>query len=81
MANDPVPVIAAGNPGDAWAALKEFANVRAKSNSAHSCYGTGATDCITIANPVAGGSEAKNQQSQNVITYRGGVLVTPQEST
>lgn len=79
MPNDPVPVIAAGNPGDAWAALKEFANVWATSNSAHSCYGTGAAGCVNIANPVPGGPVAKNPQSQNVITYRGGVLVTPQE--
>lgn len=24
-------------------------------NSAHSCYGTGAYGCVTIANPVPGG--------------------------
>jgi len=79
MKNDPVSVIAAGNPGDAWAAFKEFANVWASNNSAHSCYGTGAAGCATIASPVAGGPVPTNQQSQNVMTYRGGVLVTPQE--
>jgi filamentous hemagglutinin len=77
MPNDPVPVIAAGNPGDAWAAFKEFANL-SNSNSAHSCYGTGATGCVNIANPVVGGPAPKNQQSQNVITYRGDVIAPPQ---
>jgi filamentous hemagglutinin len=80
MKNDPISVIAAGNTGDAWAAFKEFANVWANNNSAHSCYGTGAEGCTTIANPISGGPVPTNQQSQNVMTYRGGVLVTPQVS-
>nr|WP_145544724.1 hemagglutinin repeat-containing protein [Variovorax boronicumulans] len=72
MANDPVSVIAAGNPGDALAALKEFYNVVMKSNSAHSCYGTGATGCTTIANPVAGGPVPMSPNTGEVRVYRGG---------
>lgn len=45
MTNDPVPVIAAGNPGEVWAALMELYNVVHFDNSAHSCYGTGAGMC------------------------------------
>ena len=71
MANDAISVIAAGNPGDAWAALKEFYNVIRNDNSAHSCYGTGATDCTTIANPVAGGPIPILQKPGDVRTHRG----------
>ena len=80
MRNDPVSVIAAGNPGDAFAAFKEFFNVYASDNSAHSCYGTGAAGCQTIANPVPGGPVPGRQLSSNVMTYQGGVLQVPQEA-
>ena len=75
MANDPVSVFAAGNPGNAWAAVMEFYNVVFKNNSAHSCYGTGATKCVTIASPLPNGPQPTNQQAGNVITFRGGQLV------
>ena len=74
MRKDPVSVIAAGNPGDALAAFAEFFNVMASDNSAHSCYGTGAPGCNTIANPVPGGPAPSNQQPGNVMIYQGGVL-------
>jgi filamentous hemagglutinin len=77
MTNDPVPVIAAGNPGDAWAAFKEFFNVLSSNNSAHSCYGTGAAGCATIANPVPGGPVPTNQQPGSIRVYRGGELASP----
>lgn len=79
MRNDPVPVIAAGNAGDAYAAFKEFFNVLTTSNSAHSCYGTGASGCATIATPASGGPVPSDQRSQNVMTYRGGVQIAPQD--
>jgi hypothetical protein len=44
-----------------------------RDNSAHSCYGTGAPGCRTIANPVPGGPTPLNQQPANVMTYQGGV--------
>ena len=75
MRNDPVPVIAAGNPGDAWTAFKEFFNVVLTNNSAHSCYGTGAPGCATIANPVRGGPVPTNQQPDSIRTFKGGVEV------
>ena len=75
FANDPVAVIAAGNPGDALAAFKEFFNVLTKDNSAHSCYGTGAAGCATIANPVPGGPIPTNQDPNLIRIYRGGELV------
>jgi filamentous hemagglutinin len=78
MTNDPVPVIAAGNQGDAWAALKELFNVAAKNNSAHSCYGTGAAGCTTIANPVLGGPVPTNQNPELIRVYQGGELVRSQ---
>lgn len=78
MTNDPVSVIAAGNPGDAWSAFKEFFNVVSKDNSAHSCYGTGAAGCSTIANPVPGGPVPTNQNPGLIRGYRGGELVSPQ---
>lgn len=78
MRNDPVSVIAAGNPGDAIAAIKEFWNVMFSNNSAHSCYGTGAPRCATIANPVPGGPVPTNQKPQNIMIYQGGNLVMPQ---
>jgi len=80
MANDPIPVIAAGNSGDALAALKEFYNVIVSSNSAHSCYGTGAPECSTIANPVPNGVAPSNQQPDLIRTYKGGVLTMPSTS-
>ncbi len=76
--NDPVSVVAAGNPGDALAAIIEFYNVLKTSNSAHSCYGTGAPGCATIANPVRGGPQPINQKLVNVVTYQNGALVLPQ---
>ena len=79
MGNDPVSVLAAGNPGDAWAAFKELINVMLSSNSAHSCGGTGAWGCVTIANPAPGGAVPTNQQVNNVKTYQGGVLVNPEK--
>jgi filamentous hemagglutinin len=78
MANDPVSVIAAFNPGDFWGAFKEFYNVYATSNSAHSCYGSGSFGCSTIANPVPGGPVPTNQNSGLIRVYRGGELVSPQ---
>jgi filamentous hemagglutinin len=70
MRNDPIPVIAAGNPGDAWAAFKEFFSVLRTNNSAHSCYGTGASGCVDIANPVLGGPTPTNPTPGNVVTVR-----------
>jgi hypothetical protein len=78
MANDPVSVIAAFNPGDFWGAFKEFYNVYAMSNGAHSCYGSGSFGCSTIANPVPGGPVPTNQNSGLIRVYRGGELVSPQ---
>jgi hypothetical protein len=78
MANDPVSVIAAFNPGDFWGAFKEFYNVYSTSNSAHSCYGSGSFGCSTIANPVRGGPVPTNQNSGLIRVYRGGELVSPQ---
>lgn len=77
MRNDPIPVIAAGNDGDFWAALKEFANVWAHNNSAHSCYGTGAIGCSTIASPTTGGPKSTDQQPSNVVSFRGNKLIRP----
>lgn len=77
LRNDPIPVIAAGNPGDAVAVFKEFFNVVANNNSAHSCYGSGAEGCSTIANPVPGGPVPTLPDSGLVRIYRGGELVSP----
>ena len=78
LANDPVSVIAAGNPGDALAAFKELSRVIDTNNSAHSCYGTGVAGCSTIANPVQGGPVPTNQNPDLIRIYRGdGQLISP----
>lgn len=71
LANDPVSVIAAGNSGDAIAAFKEIFNLFTSSNSAHSCYGTGAQGCSTIANPMPGGPMPVNQNSDLIRIHQG----------
>ena len=67
------------HPGDALASFAEFFRVMSTDNSAHSCYGTGAKGCGTIANPVPGGPEPTHQLPNTVMTYQGGVLQMPQE--
>jgi filamentous hemagglutinin len=76
MANDPIPVIAGGNPGEVMAALKEFYNVYLYNNSAHSCYGTGAAGCTTIANPVPGGPQPTKQDPSLIRVFRGSAIGT-----
>ena len=75
MKNDPISVLAAFNKGSIWASILEFPNVAAYSYSAHSCYGTGATKCVTIANPVPGGPAPLKQDNSNLVKYRGGILL------
>jgi filamentous hemagglutinin len=84
MKNDPVAVIAGLNglfgDGNMGSALVEFKNVYAKSNSAHSCYGTGAKDCVTISNPISTGPEPLLNSATNpanVIWYHNGSKKTP----
>ncbi len=71
MKNDPVSVLAGFNNGSIWQSILEFPNVSAKDNSAHSCYGTGAVGCVTIASPFAGGPVGTNQNNSNVVIYNG----------
>lgn len=71
MMNDPVSVVAGFNNGSIWQSLLEFPNVRAKDNSAHSCYGTGTAGCVTIAQPAVNGPVGTNQNSANVVIYKG----------
>ena len=80
LANDPVSVIIGGNAGSLTASLKEFVNVLLKDNSAHSCYGTGAMGCATIANPVVGGPVPTNQNPNLIRVIRGDSIFTPAPS-
>ncbi|HRK57480.1 MAG TPA: hypothetical protein PLQ67_08165, partial [Burkholderiaceae bacterium] len=80
LANDLVSVIVGGNSGSFSASLKEFVNVLFKDNSAHSCYGTGAWGCATIANPVAGGPVPTNQNPSLIRVIRGDSILTPTPS-
>ena len=79
--NDPVPVLAGSNlltgPTTPVSALAEFWNVYHYPNSAHSCYGTGATNCATIAHPVAGGPVPLNQNPSNLVRWVNGKRVKP----
>ena len=75
MKNDPISVLAAFNQGNIWASILEFPNVAAYSYSAHSCYGTGASKCVTIASPVPGGPVPLKQDNDNLVKYRGGILL------
>ncbi|MBA5688164.1 hemagglutinin repeat-containing protein [Rugamonas apoptosis] len=78
MANDPVPVLAGLNgifgPGKLIDSVIEFGNVYNNSNSAHSCYGSGANGCVTIADPLPFGQLPTNQNNSNVIRYINNVL-------
>jgi filamentous hemagglutinin len=52
FSNDPVSVLAGGNPG-VWT-LKDLWQVFATNNSMHSCYGTGAAGCTQVEIPMPG---------------------------
>jgi hypothetical protein len=69
--NDPIPVGTGGNPG--VMSLSEFWNVLTTSNSAHSCYGTGAAGCqqVQILSPNA--PDKAVQDNSNLIHYKGGI--------
>lgn len=67
--------LAAFNKVSIWASILEFPNVAVYSYSAHSCCGTGATKCVTIANPVPGGPPPLKQDNSNLVKYRGGILL------
>lgn len=73
FANDPVAVVAGGNPG--VLSLSEFWQVLRTSNSAHSCYGTGAAGCrqTEILSPNA--PQGANQNNSNLIRFEGGQRV------
>jgi len=68
--NDPIPVGTGGNPG--VMSLSEFWNVLTTSNSAHSCYGTGAAGCqqVQILSPNA--PVGAVQDNSNLVQYIGG---------
>jgi filamentous hemagglutinin len=57
------------------AAVREFFSVATSNNSAHSCYGSGAAGCSTIANPISGGPVPANQNNDLIRTYTGKDLV------
>jgi filamentous hemagglutinin len=65
--NDPINVIVAGEKGDTGAAWKEWWRVFTSSNSAHSCYGTGAAGCAKIEAPFSYESLGKTPAELNAI--------------
>ena len=65
--NDPINVIVAGEKGDTGAAWKEWWRVFTTSNSAHSCYGTGAAGCAKIEAPFSYDSLGKTPAELNAI--------------
>ena len=68
---DPIPVGTGGNPG--VLSLSEFWKVLTTANSAHSCYGTGASGCqqVQILSPNA--PDKAVQDNSNLIQYKGGI--------
>jgi len=70
FANDPVAVGAGGNPG--VLSLSEFWQVLQTSNSAHSCYGTGASGCRQVEILTPNAPEGSNQDNSNLIRFEGG---------
>jgi filamentous hemagglutinin len=68
--NDPVPVVAGGNPG--VISLAEFWKVLSTSNSAHSCYGTGAAGCAQVEILTPKAPDAAIQNNSKLIQYIGG---------
>jgi filamentous hemagglutinin len=73
FSNDPVPVVAGGNPG--VISLSEFWRVLTTSNSAHSCYGTGAAGCSQVEILTPSAPKDANQNNGNLIRYEGGKRV------
>jgi len=69
--NDPVPVVTGGNPG--VISLTEFWKVLTTSNSAHSCYGTGAAGCSQVEILAPKAPEGAEQSNSNLIRYVGGI--------
>ena len=68
--NDPVPVVAGGNPG--VISLSDFWKVLTTSNSAHSCYGTGAAGCEQVEILTPNAPKGAKQNDSNLIRYEGG---------
>ena len=71
--NDPVPVATGGNPG--VMSLSEFWEVLQTSNSAHSCYGTGASGCRQVEILTPNSPQGAAQDNSNLIRYKGGQQV------
>jgi filamentous hemagglutinin len=70
FANDLVSVLIGGNPGTL--SVPEILRLMTTDNSAHSCYGTGATGCQQVEFPgVNPGTPEKNKL---LIEYVGGKL-------
>lgn len=73
LATDPVSVVAGGNPG--VISLSEFWKVLTTSNSAHSCYDTGAAECAQVEILTPSAPKDANQNNSNLIRYEGGKRV------
>lgn len=71
FSNDSVPVVAGGNPG--VLSLSEFWNILTTSNSAHSCYGTGAAGCQQVQYLTPDAPKGANQNNSSLIQYIGGI--------
>lgn len=69
--NDPVSVVAGGNPG--VLSLSEFWNVLTTPNSAHSCYGTGAAGCQQVQYLTPEAPKDAKQNNSSLIQYIGGI--------
>jgi filamentous hemagglutinin len=52
--------------------LSEFWKVLSTSNSAHSCYGTGAAGCAQVEILTPNAPKDANQNNSNLIRYVGG---------
>lgn len=65
FANDPVAVVAGGNPG--VVSLSELWRVFTTSNSAHSCYGTGAAGCRQVQYPVPNAPPGAVQDASTLV--------------
>ena len=74
--NDPVPVMAGGNPG--VMSLAEFFKVVNTSNSAHSCYGTGAAGCSQVEILTPNEPSNATQNNDSLIRFVGGRQVDAQ---
>jgi filamentous hemagglutinin len=74
--NDPVSVLAGGNPG--VTTLSDIWKLFTTNDSMHSCYGTGTEGCTQVEIPTPHGNAGTPEGNAKLIRFKGGVQVDAQ---